>query len=177
MDAFLGAIRGVNRALHYVSGSLITLMMLFTVYNILGRWLFGAPLRGTVELTQLSMIGIVFLAFAYAQHNDDHISVDILYVRFGRLGRAVFDAIAATISFCVLLLMAWQLYEYSQTLELGGRTTATRRIPLYPLAYVAIVGTVAFVLALLATVVERIRAARQHADDAPNGDAATGRTA
>jgi TRAP-type transport system small permease protein len=160
MDTLLRAIRGLNRALHYVSGALITLMMLFTVYNILGRWLFGAPLRGTVELTQLSMIGIVYLAFAYAQHNDDHISVDLLYVRFGKRGQAVLDAVAAVISFAVLALLAWRLYDYSQVLELGGRTTATRRIPLYPLAYVAIVGTVAFVLALFATVIERARDAR-----------------
>jgi TRAP-type transport system small permease protein len=160
MDTSLRAIRGVNRGLHYVSGALITLMMLFTVYNILGRWLFGAPLGGTVELTQLSMIGIVYLGFAYAQHNDDHISVDLLYVRFGKRGQAVLDAVAAVISFAVLVLLAWRLYDYSQVLELSGRTTATRRIPLYPLAYVAIVGTIAFVLALFATVIERARDAR-----------------
>jgi TRAP-type transport system small permease protein len=169
MDTFLRATRGFNRALHYVSGALITLMMLFTIYNILGRWLFGAPFRGTVELTQLSMIAIVYLGFAWAQHNDDHISVDILYVRFGKRGQAVLDAVAALISFVVLALIAWRLYAYSETLQSGGRTTATRRIPLYPLAYVAIVGTVAFVLALAATVIERARDARAAAR---GGDAA-----
>ena len=160
MDTFLRATKSVNRGLHYVSGALITVMMLFTVYNILGRWLFNQPLGGTVELTQLSMVAIVYLAFAYAQQNDDHISVDLLYIRFGKRGQAVMDAIAAGISFVVLALIAWRLYAYSETLQLGGRTTATRRIPLYPMAYVAIVGTVAFVLALVSTVVERAREAR-----------------
>jgi TRAP-type transport system small permease protein len=165
MDTFLRAVHGVNRALHYLSAALITLMMLFTVYNILGRFLFGAPLRGTVELTQVSMIVIVYLGFAYAQHHDDHISVDLLYVRFGPRGRAVMDGIAAAISFVVLALVAWRLHAYAGTLQTGGRTTATRGLPLYPFAYVAIVGTVAFVFALLATVIERARAARGAADD------------
>lgn len=160
MDGFLRATKGLNTALHYVSGALITLLMLGTVYNILGRWLFGVPLRGTVELTQLSMIAIVYLAFAYAQQHGDHISVDLLYLRLGRRGRAILDAIASLISLVILVLLAWRLYAYSEVLQAGGRTTATLRIPLYPLAFVAIVGTLAYLLAVTATVIERARAAR-----------------
>jgi TRAP-type transport system small permease protein len=160
LDTALRVIRETNRGLHYISGALITLMMLFTVYNILGRWLFNRPLRGTVELTQLSMIAIVYLAFAYAQHRDDHISVDLLYVRLGDRAKAVLDAIGSVIGVVVLALLAWRLYAYSETLQLGGRTTATRRIPLYPLAYVAIVGTVAYLLAIVATAIERMRGER-----------------
>lgn len=169
MDTFLRGVRAVNRALHHVSGALIALMMLFTVYNIGGRWLFGAPLRGTVELTQLSMVAIVYLGFAYTQHHDEHISVDILYVRLGPRGRAVLDAFAALVSFAVLALIAWRLHAYSETLMAGGRTTATRRIPLHPLAYVAIVGTLAFVLALASTVIERSRDARRASAQGPSG--------
>lgn len=170
MDTVLRSIRAVNRGLHYVAGALIAIMMLFTVYNILGRWLFSAPLSGTVELTQLSMVAIVYLGLAYAQHQDDHISVDLLYTRFGPRGRAVFDAIAAALSLVVLALITWRLYEYSLVLEVGGRTTAARRIPLYPLAYVAMLGTIAFVLALLATAIERTRRARELGDDPERGD-------
>jgi TRAP-type transport system small permease protein len=157
----LGVIRAVNKALHYVAGALIVAVMLFTVYNILGRWLFNAPFRGTVELTQLAMLAIVYLSFAYAQQQDDHIAVDLLYQRFGARGRAVLDVIAAVLSVGILGLLAWRLYAYSDLLRAGGRTTAARGIPLYPFAYVAIVGAVAFILALLATAVERIRQGRR----------------
>jgi TRAP-type transport system small permease protein len=162
----LRAIRTVNKALHYVAGALIVAVMLFTVYNILGRWLFDAPLRGTVELTQLVMIGVVYLGLAYAQHHDDHISVDLIYQRFGPRVRAAVDAFAAVLSTAILILVAWRLYAYGAVLEAGGRTTAARRIPLYPFAYVAIVGTIAFVLALLSTVVERGHAVR-HGEPPP----------
>jgi TRAP-type transport system small permease protein len=157
----LGVIRAVNKALHYVAGALIVAVMLFTVYNILGRWLFNTPFRGTVELTQLAMLAIVYLSFAYAQQQDDHISVDLLYQRFGARGRAVLDVIAAVLSVGILGLLAWRLYAYSGILQAGGRTTAARGIPLYPFAYVAIVGAVAFILALLASAVERIRQGRR----------------
>ena len=116
----LRAIRAVNKGLHYVAGALIAVLMLFTVYNILGRWLFGAPLRGTVELTQLVMIGVVYLGLAYAQHHDDHISVDLLYQRVGRRGRAVLDGLSAVLSIVILALIAWRLYQYGAVLEAGG---------------------------------------------------------
>jgi TRAP-type transport system small permease protein len=157
----LGAVRAVNKALHYVAGALIVVLMLFTVFNIVGRWLFNSPLRGTVELTELAMITVVYLSFAYAQHRDDHISVDVLYQRFGARGRAVLDTFSALLSLVVLALIAWRLHAYGVVLEAGGRTTAARRIPLYPFAYVAIVGTVAFMLALVSTAIQRAVQARR----------------
>ncbi|HEX6195665.1 MAG TPA: TRAP transporter small permease [Jiangellaceae bacterium] len=161
------AVTAVNRALHYVAGALIIAVMVMTVYNILGRWLFNEPFRGTVELTQLAMIGIVYLGMAYAQDNGNHIAVDLLYSRLPRLVRIVLDWFATLLSLVILALLAWQLYKYAGVLEQGGRVTASRGIPLYPAAYVAIVGIAAFALAFIRGSIDRIRAAR-------NGDGLAG---
>ena len=150
-------IKTVNRGLHYIAGALIITVMAFTVYNVVGRWLFGAPLRGTVELTELAMIGIVYLGLAYAQHQNSHIAVDLLYLRLGRRARLGLDIFATTLSMVVLALVAWRLYDYGAVLEAGGRTTASRSIPLYPFAYVAIIGVVAFMLAYATTLVQHLR--------------------
>jgi TRAP-type transport system small permease protein len=157
MDTVLRATRGLNRALHYVAGALIVVTMLLTVGNVLGRWLFARPIAGTVELTELAMLGIVYLGFAYAQHEDDHISVDLLYGRLGHTGRALVDAFASFVAAVVLALIAWRLWAYGGTLLASNRTTAARSISLYPFVYVAIVGAVAYLLAVLATTLERVR--------------------
>lgn len=154
------AVTAVNKALHYLAGALIIAVMVMTVYNILGRWLFDEPFRGTVELTQLAMIGIVYLGMAYAQDNGNHIAVDLLYSRMPKPVRIVMDWFATLLSLVILALLAWQLYEYAGILEQGGRVTASRGIPLYWAAYVAIVGIVAFALALVRVSVDRIRASR-----------------
>jgi TRAP-type transport system small permease protein len=151
------AIYAVNKALHYVAGTLLLGVVVITVYNVLGRWLFGAPFRGTVELTQLAMVGVVYLGMAYAQHRDSHITVNLLYLRLGPRWQAVLDAFAAIVGIAVVSLIAWRLYVYADVLESGGRTTASRSIPLHPFAYVAIVGLVAYVLALATTLVQRAR--------------------
>ncbi len=155
------AIRTANTALHYVAGALIVGVMLITVYNILGRWLFGEPFRGTVELTELAMLGIVYLGLAFAQHRDSHISVDLLYRRFRRPIRQALDVFSAILSVVVLGIMAWQIAAYADVLSSGGRETAARAIPLAPFAYVAVAGVVAYALASAATVVERLRSGRQ----------------
>jgi TRAP-type C4-dicarboxylate transport system permease small subunit len=151
------AIHAVNTSLHYVAGALIVGVVVITVYNVVGRWLFDAPLRGVVELTELAMVGIVYLGMAYAQQRDSHITVNLLYQRLGRRWRAAVDAFAAAVGVVVVALIAWRLYAYAEVLEAGGRTTASRRIPLYPLAYLAIVGLTAYVIALVTTVVRSLR--------------------
>jgi TRAP-type C4-dicarboxylate transport system permease small subunit len=162
------AITAVNRALHYVAGALIIAVMVMTVYNVLGRWLFDSPLRGTVELTQLAMIGIVYLGMAYAQHRNNHISVDLLYNRLGSRVRLVLDGFATTLSVVVLGVLAWQLHQYAAVLEAGNRVTASRGIPLHPFAFVAIVGIAALVLAFVSTFAERLRAVPDGGPDRPD---------
>jgi len=151
------AIRAVNTSLHYLAGALIVGVVAITVYNVLGRWLFDAPLRGVVELTELAMVGIVYLGLARAQQQDGHITVDLLYQRLGQRWRAALDAFAAVVGVVVVALIAWRLYVYAGVLEAGGRTTASRRIPLYPFAYLAIVGLAAYVLALATSFVRSLR--------------------
>ncbi len=160
----LPAIRAVNKGLHYVAGALIIGVMAMTVYNVVGRWLFGEPFRGTIEITELAMLGIVYLGMAYAQHRDDHIAVDLVYRRFRRRTRLALDVFATVLSVVVLGLMAWQLSEHAQVLSSGGRETASRGIPLAPFAYVAVVGLLAFALAAADTALARLRAGGRSED-------------
>ncbi|MFW5899033.1 MAG: TRAP transporter small permease [Jiangellaceae bacterium] len=163
----LRAVRTANVWLHYVAGALIVGVMLLTVYNILGRWLFGEPFRGTIELTELAMLGIVYLGLGYAQHRDSHISVDLLYRRFRRPTRKAIDLFAAVLSVGILGLMAWQLAAYAEVLSSGGRETAARGLPLAPFAYAAVVGVLAYALASVGTASERLRSGRQDGSPDP----------
>lgn len=156
----LRAVRAANNGLHYVAGALIIGVMLVTVYNILGRWLFGAPFRGTIELTELAMLGIVYLGLGFAQHRDAHISVDLVYRRFRRRTRLALDLFSTVLSVVVLGMMAWQLAVYADVLSSGGRETASRGIPLAPFAYVAVVGVLAYALAAAGTALERLYSGR-----------------
>jgi len=141
----------LTRWLHHLSGALLVGLMLLTVVNILGRWLFDAPLPGAVELTEIGMVAIVFLGLAYAQVRGDHIRVDLLYEQLGARGRRVLDLFAALVSFATIAGMTWRLGVYAGQLGTSGRTTSALRVPLSWVAWMAVAGAVTYAVAIVVT--------------------------
>jgi TRAP-type transport system small permease protein len=146
-DAFATA----TRWLHYVSGALIVGLMFMTVANILGRWTMGRPVRGSVELTEIGMVAIVFLGLAYAQVREDHIRVDLVYERMGPRGRRLLGLFAAVVSLITVLALTWRLYDYVRVLEASRRTTSALSIPLFWVGWVAVVGSLIYAVGVLVT--------------------------
>lgn len=138
----------INRLAHYLSTAIILALMLLTVVDVAGRYLLNRPLRGTFELTEFAMVLIVFLAFGYAQHKEDHVVIDLLYTRMPKLLQRFVYLLSSLISLVVVSLMAWQLYVYSGRMLAGNYTTAVLRIPLQPMVLVAAVGAGCLALAL-----------------------------
>ena len=147
----------LTRWLHYLSGSLLIGLLVLTVANILGRWLFATPLPGTVELTEVGMVAIVFMGLAYAQVRGDHIRVDLLYEQLGARGRRVLGLFAALVSFATVTVMTWRLWAYAGQLEASGRTTSALRIPLTWVAWIAVAGGVIYAVGVVVTADRRAR--------------------
>lgn len=161
MDRVTGAIRRVNRWLHYVAGAMLLAVMLVTVIDVVGRSFFNAPFGGTVELTEMAMVAIVYLGFGHAQHEDDHVSVDILYVKLRRRARVVVTVFNGFLGVFVIGLLTWNLYKFAGTLDRGGYTTAVLKIPQGAVALVGVGGALMFVLALASTAVLALRTFRK----------------
>lgn len=153
MRRLTGILEVVTRWLHYVSGVLVVGLMLMTVTHVLGRWLFNTPVPGSVELTEIGMVAIVFLGLGYAQVRDDHIRVDILYERLGERAKAVVRLFVAVLTIAVLAVLAWRLYDYVGVLEASGRETSALGIPLSPVGLIAVAGTVIYALGVIVTTV------------------------
>ncbi len=149
--------RELNRWLHWVSGATIVGIMLLTVVDVLGRRFFGSPLRGSVELTQVGLVVLVYLGFAYAENQGDHIAVDIVYTRLRRGVQLVLTTITSLIGIAVIGLLAYQIYQYAGVLAGGGRTTPTRGIPMAPFAIAAAAGAIVFTVALLDSAIGALR--------------------
>lgn len=162
MHRLVARFAGLTKALHYVSGALLVGLMLMIVANIVGRWAFNRPVRGTVELTEIAMVGIVFLGFAYAQVREDHIKVDLVYDKLGRRGRMVLGVFAAIVSFATVAVMAWRLYDYVGVLEASGRTTSSLSLPLYWVAWLGVAGLIIYAVGVIVTGFDRTRTPGDH---------------
>jgi TRAP-type transport system small permease protein len=140
--------RRAHRWMHWIAGATVVGLMLMTVADVVGRRFFGSPVRGSVELTQLAMVVMIYLGFAYAENHGDHISVDIVYLRLRRWLQLVITALTSVFGIAVIGLLAYRLYLYSGVLAGGGYTTPTRGISQAPFALIAVGGAALFAVAM-----------------------------
>lgn len=76
--------RGLQLTLEGLAGTVLFALMLLTTGDVLGRFLFNMPIVGTVELTQLMLAGLVFLALPVVSWREGHIAVDLVDTIFPR---------------------------------------------------------------------------------------------
>jgi len=134
--------------MHYVAGVALVGMLLLTVADITGRSVFNDPVPGTVEVTSLVLVVVVFLGLAHSEDLGDHISVDLLYVRVGDRWKAVLDVFADLISVVVIALMAYQLYVFAWRQQETGAESPVLEWPVWPFVLIAAFGSALFALSI-----------------------------
>lgn len=160
LDRGIALVRRVNQYLHYVAGLALVLLMAITVIDVVGRAAFNRPFSGTVELTQLAMVVVVYLGLGYAEHEGDHIAIDIVYDMVGRGVQLLLTVLGGVFGLVVIGLMTWHLYRFAEVLSGGGYTTSVLDIPQRPVVLIAAGGAAMFILALASTAVLALRAFR-----------------
>jgi TRAP-type transport system small permease protein len=145
-----GIVSWINLVARYadrLSWAILFFLMVITAADVFVRKVFNTSILGTVELTELSMVAIIFFSLAECQVHDGHIKVDLVLKSFSKRTQAVFDVITQTICFLLFSLMTWALYLHAVGMREGGEITLDLGLPKYPLVYVACIGS-----ALLAAV-------------------------
>ena len=112
------------------------LMMLFTFFDVIGRYFFNQPLVGTVEVTELLMGLIVYLGVGYTTLLRGHIRVDILITHLPPRPQALLELLTLGIGMVFTFLMGWQLWRKAADTAAVGDVTQLWELPVYPVAYV-----------------------------------------
>lgn len=146
----------VNRANKYISCTVLVGLMLLTVTDVLGRYLFNNPIRGTYELTELAMVIVIILSLGYAEHERAHITIDLVYERVTKGKKFVLDLFSTSVYLIIVILLTRQFYIYSGQILAGGYETAVLRIPIYYILLIALAGLICFVLSVASTLIKHI---------------------
>lgn len=139
----------INRFLTTIGSIGLASLMFLTVADVAGRYLLNRPVPGAFELTEMSMVLIVFLALGLAQHHREHIALDLAYNYFSTRLKKATDLTVDLINLVVVVAMTWQLYNYFVRMIDGNYTTAVLQLPIYPFVIVALAGAAAYVLAIV----------------------------
>ncbi|MDH3667746.1 MAG: TRAP transporter small permease [Paracoccaceae bacterium] len=141
-----------------IGGLGMLLSMFLGVADIVGTQVLHVPVPGPYEITESTMVLIVFGALTYAQIRRAHIRVELLHARVGPQAQAAMDVfadVAALVFFGLLLWQAKMEAEYSY--QINERTVGLVRFPLYPARIVLAAGTALLMLRLALDLIIDIR--------------------
>lgn len=140
-------------------GGLGMLMSVFLgVADIVGTQILKVPVPGPKELTESTMVVIVFGALTYAQIRRAHIRVELVYLRMPPRVQAALDVFASLCGIVFFGLLLWQATnEALYSLQIREATVGLIRFPLYPARFVLAAGTGLLVLRLALDVVQDVQ--------------------
>lgn len=152
MDRLAGR---VSRALALASSVAVLAITLAIVVDVIGRFLWAAPLAGASEFAVTAMIAVVFLGLARAQRIGGNFRVDFLVrllpERLGRLLEVLWRVAAAAL----IGLFCWlSIREAIHATIIGEATFGTVAFVVWPARIILALG---FCVLLLQIVVEIVR--------------------
>lgn len=151
-----------------LAGVALFAIMALTLVDVLGRKLFDHSLSGSLELTEILMVVVIFAALPLVSLHGEHVVFDSLdhlmppWLR--RLQQAVVDLGCAA----ALGALAWLMWDKAAQMASYGDTTAQLQLPLGPFVQLMAVlcGITALVHLLL--LLQPADTQRIGVDDAPD---------
>src|SRR5215212_6950485 len=130
------------------------LSMVICVADVIGTDFFDTPVPGALEITESTMVLIVFGALAFTQEKRGHIRVEILHGFVGPRAQSFMDLVTHLLALVFFVLLAWYSFgELAYSWELKESTMGTIRFPLYPARLLLSVGAVLLIVQLALDVV------------------------
>ncbi len=146
------------------SALLLFTMMILTFVDVVGRYVFTAPVFGAAEMVQFLLAMTIFAGLALVNASDDHISVDLFDRPLSRLFPRLRPLLIQLFSLIAMVIIAFQLTEFAIEAEQNNRITVVLE---WPLAAVTITIAGLSCLSLLAQILGLLAGPP---DDARSGD-------
>ncbi len=121
--AIPGPLRAADRALHWLSGLLALVgalgvigLMGITLAAVVWRYFFRAPISGTGDISQMTLIIVAGAAVAYGARHHAHVSVDLI-APLGRRVTRITDLIMRALTLFIIGLSVYALWDKACGME------------------------------------------------------------
>lgn len=151
--------RFTNPISHYadVVGRIILAIMVFLVTtDVVLRYFFNRPIKGSYELIEFMMVVLVFLGLAYTQVQKSHVSISLFTTKLSSSQNAVIGN--ATYLLCIIIfsLLTWRGIIQAEKLRANGTSSDLLFIPNYPFMWVVVLGCILIGLVFLRDFIKSI---------------------
>jgi TRAP-type C4-dicarboxylate transport system permease small subunit len=141
------ALNYADRVLILFTGIALVMLTFMITFDVGSRFAFNAPLPATVELSELLMAYIVFLAMGYTLSQGLHIRVSVLFEFIPKSAKVYFDLIAAAVGICFCAMVtyySWTFFLHS--FEIREEMLAVVKLPWYVGKFAMPVGFLFFMI-------------------------------
>ena len=118
-----------------LSGIALFAIMALTFFDVLGRKFLSNSIPGSLEVTELLMVVVIFGALPMVSRRGEHVEFDSLdpYLPLWlRRGQAI---VVHVLCGAVMLGLAWLMWNTGAQFGANGETTAQLKIPKSPFIY------------------------------------------
>ena len=162
MDAFIRIIERITRSIGILASFAIVPLVLATCYEVLARYVFGAPTIWAYEIGYTLTGSHFLLGMAYTLAVGAHIRIDIFSGKFSPRTRALIDLAAYTVLRPLMIWLSYALFQHLATGYLRSERSgqSAMNLPVWPFRIVFLVAFTLLALQILAEVVKTARTLR-----------------
>ncbi len=110
-------------------------IMALTFFDVGGRKLLSNSITGSLELTELLMVAVIFAGLPLVSLKGEHIVFDSLDNVWGAVVRKLVKLLVNLLCAAAMLGLAWLMWKTGNDFAGSGETTAQLKIPKYPFIY------------------------------------------
>lgn len=142
------------KTLNSVAGVTLALMVVLAFSDVVLRYIFHRPLKGTAELIEVMMTIIYSAPLAFAEIRKAHISIDFVIKRIPTKIAFVINTVTDIISTSAAIPIAFRIFAYGNMIRSRHIVTDTLRVPIYPFIYLMGLAWLAFALAKIINLIK-----------------------
>jgi C4-dicarboxylate transporter DctQ subunit len=134
-----GALGGIDRLVHriekftaLISGLGIYALMWLGVVHVLGRKFFDMPVFGYIDLVEIMMAFMVFLAISYTERLGGHIRMELFVSKLKGRWLALFELAGVVLGLAMIAVLLVYSWSHAMRAFYLGDSTIDAQIPLWP---------------------------------------------
>ena len=144
-----------------VAAILLFLLMIAGAADVIGRYLFNAPINGTMERGQLMLALMVFLSWGYTQIKKGHVNVELFVSHFPPRLRIITDLITTLVTLALFIGIVWQSAIMALETHKTGEVVYVIHWPLAPFQFFVPLGGIVLCLVLVAEIIQNVHQLRR----------------
>jgi len=141
------------RVAEIATALLLFVMMMLTFADVIGRYVFTAPIFGAAEMIQFLLAMTIFGGLCLVNARDEHITVELFEARLDRYVPRLRSIIVQLFSVVVMVFITNELYKFARDAQKVGTKTVVLEWPFAVVAYtvagLCVVSLVAQILGLM----------------------------